>query len=156
MNLNLRKATKSDLQKTFDWVNNEKIRRFSINSQLVRFESHEKWFLEKIESSETAYYLLENETGDRLGSIRFDLHQKNGKINYLLDPKYHGMGLGSCLLKYGIIQLEKDYPSICTVYGWVFKSNIASIKIFEKLQFRIGEQTNDMLRFEYQMKRNED
>lgn len=156
MKINLRRATKSDLQTTFKWVNHEAVRKFSMNSQPVSFDSHSAWFLEKITSQETAYYILENAGKVALGSIRFDLEGEIAKINYLVDPEYHGMGLGNVLLKEGMAVLKKEVSSIQSVYGWVFQTNIASVKIFEKLKFQLTEAKDGLLKFEYQMENHED
>ena len=37
---------------------------------------------------------------------------------------------------------------ISKIYGFVFKENIASIRIFEKLDFQITHETNTELKFE--------
>lgn len=156
MKLQLRRATKSDLQTTFKWVNHEAVRKFSMNTQTVSFDSHSVWFSQKVTSSDTAYYILENADKVALGSIRFDLEGDTGKINYLVDPEYHGMGLGNVLLKRGMAALKKEVSSIQYVYGWVFQTNIASVKIFEKLKFQLTEAKGGLLKFEYQMENHED
>lgn len=155
MEVKLRRASLSDLQKTFEWVNHETTRKYSINTQAVSFNFHKDWFLEKINSKKTAFYILENNAKVALGSIRFDLHDNMGKINYLIDPQYHGLGLGSMLLQKGIVVLKEEVPKVQSVYGWVFQSNVASVKIFKKLEFRVVEQKNDLLKFEYQISNHE-
>lgn len=151
MTVNLRRASQSDLQITFKWVNHEAVRRFSINTQAVDFDSHSDWFLQKIKSQETAYYILDSAAKVALGSIRFDLQENTGKINYLIDPDHHGMGLGSIILKKGIDILKKEIPEVQSVHGWVFQSNVASIKIFKKLGFQLVGEKDSMLKFEYQI-----
>jgi len=155
MKVNLRRAFLSDLQTTFKWVNHEAVRRFSLNTQAVSFDSHNEWFSEKIKSEETAFYILENSDKAALGSIRFDLHENTGKINYLVDPQYHGMGLAMILVKKGIAALKEEVPEVRSVYGWVFQSNVASVKIFEKLEFRLVKEKDSMLKFEYQISNHE-
>jgi UDP-2,4-diacetamido-2,4,6-trideoxy-beta-L-altropyranose hydrolase len=156
MKVKIRRVVKSDIHTTFKWVNHDVIRKFSINTQTVNFHSHRNWFSKKIQSKDTAYFILESADKIALGSIRFDFNNGTGKINYLVDPQYHGMGLGSILLKEGLTVLRKEFSEIKSVYGWVFQANIASVKIFEKLKFQLTEQKNGMLKFEYQIGTHED
>lgn len=139
----LRSANSSDSQITFEWANNMDIRKFSFNNDSLLWDDHIRWFNEKINSSNCAYYILELEE-QSVGSIRFDLENSSAKINYLVDPKFTGKGLGTKILKEGITKLRSDKPLINLVYGFVFKNNLPSIKIFEKLGFqKVLENGND-------------
>ena len=124
---------------TFSWVNDPLIRKHSINKSKISFSDHFHWLSEKIHDIDSEYYLLEI-NGKPIGSIRFDeLQSKNSKINYLIDPSFFGNGYGKYILKEGIKKLKDRFPEIQSVYGVVFKQNIASMKIFEKLNFEICE-----------------
>jgi len=154
MILRLRRASEADIEITFAWVNNEIVRKFSVNKKKISFNSHRDWFTKRINSKETAYYILEEIDGEALGSIRFDIDDDEARINYLIDPKRHGIGLGKFIVKQGIDAIKKEFPEAQAVYGWVFKSNIASIKIFQKLEFRLVEEKNSMFKFQYHMPGN--
>jgi len=131
----LRKAKIKDLKVTYKWLNNPVIREFSFSKSIVEFDDHYNWFINKLESNDTEYYILEKE-GNQIGSIRIDyIMSNNGKINYLIDPSHTGKGMGGLLLKEALSKIKKDYPKLKSVYGIVFKRNIASIKIFMKLGF---------------------
>ena len=71
--------------------------------------------------------------------IRFNINEDKAIISYLLEPKYHGMGLGQTILTKGLKILqeeyEKGYFSFKNVIGCVKQENIASIKAFERLGF---------------------
>lgn len=144
----LRYVQTSDFQTTFGWVNDPAIRKYSFNKKQVSLREHANWFFTTLENPNIDYYLFEVQ-GTSAGSIRFDVEEdKIAKINYLLDPNFMGKGLGSDLLKEGINFLKKNRPTIIKVYGHVFKENIGSVKIFEKLSFHKVSEDASELKFE--------
>ena len=79
-----------------------------------------------------------------VGSIRFDLKEGEAIISYLLDPMYHGRGFGQLILRKGIEWLlmvnKPDFTPIHFLCGEVMKTNIPSVKAFERLGFVKKEQ----------------
>jgi RimJ/RimL family protein N-acetyltransferase len=143
----LRIADLKDIDITFEWVNNYKIREYSINRSEVTREEHNAWFKKKIQNTKCKYYIL---TCDNIpvGSIRFDIDAKNdAQISYLIDPKYQGKKLGNYILKNGIKKLCSENKPIDKVYGYVMKENLASVKAFEKLNFNTVDSENQLLKF---------
>ena len=144
----LRKAQVSDLETTYGWVNNPEVRKYSFNKKQVSLKEHANWFFTALENINSEYYLFEVQ-GTSAGSIRFDIEKDEvGKINYLLDPNFTGKGLGIFMLKEGINFLQENRPSVTKVYGHVFKENIGSVKIFEKLFFQEVSNDSSELKFE--------
>lgn len=134
--LTLRVADQNDVDVTFLWANNPKVRAFSFNQNEIVFDDHQKWFLNKVNSQECYYFLFERDK-IAIGSIRFDLKFDEAIISYLIDPNYFGCGFGSALLERGIEQLiDLKDNRISKVVGFVIETNIPSIKAFEKLDFK--------------------
>jgi RimJ/RimL family protein N-acetyltransferase len=121
----------------------------SYNSEKILFEEHKKWFDKVLESNLIFTYILEID-GKPIGNIRFNNDSSNltTKISYLIDPAYHGMGLGTEILKLGIIKYREENSGSRTFYGYVLKNNYASIRIFEKLQFKKISENESELKFE--------
>ena len=143
--VNLRKATVNDVEITYNWVNCPEIRRFSFNKNFVHFEEHKSWFLNKINSPLTYYYIVEY-NNDSIGSVRVDFEGKTAKISYLIDKKYHGKGLGSLTL----LKLEDELQKIKEIEfltGDVLKENVSSIKIFNKLNYNRLEDSDLYYKF---------
>ncbi len=145
-NFKLRVATASDLELTFLWASDHKIRQFSFNKSVITKQCHTAWFNNKLQDENCHYLILEDAIGNSLGSIRLDVSNKEGLISYLLDTSYHGKGFGKL-----IMQLLEDYAiqkelDICVLVGYVMKENISSIKIFEKLGYT-GVEENNILKF---------
>jgi RimJ/RimL family protein N-acetyltransferase len=135
--LKLRKANALDMDITYSWATNPKIRAYAFNQNEIRFTDHQNWFLNKINDA-TCYYFLLEESENPIGSIRFDIKNKEAIISYLIDPKYHGNGLGVYLLEKGIAAfLNFKENKGLELIGFVLDSNIASVKAFEKLNFDI-------------------
>ena len=149
--LKLRSAKLSDKEKTFEWANNPFIRKFSYNNDPIPLDKHLKWFKEKLNSNHCAYYILEIDE-NAIGSIRFDIENTTAKINYLIDPEFTGKGLGTRILREGIDRLRLEKPFVNIIYGFVIKENLASIKIFENLGFKLVLENDNDLKFEREIK----
>lgn len=144
----IRLADLVDADLTFKWANIPGVRAFSFNKDKITYKEHINWYFDKLQSSNCEYYILEIK-GNPAGSIRFDIEDNHtAKINYLLDPNFTGKGLGTYLLDSGLQFLNKNRSSIRRVYGFVLKENLASIRIFEKLSFKIVLEDNSELKFE--------
>jgi len=84
---NLRKAVKSDVLITFDWVNDSSVRAFSFNKDKVLIENHQMWFFNKIQSKD-CLYLIAYDRNLPIGSIRFDINDSIATLSYLIDPNF--------------------------------------------------------------------
>jgi RimJ/RimL family protein N-acetyltransferase len=132
-NIILRQATEEDKVITFEWANNSSIREYSVNKNTIKYEDHLTWFLNKIKSDNCLYLIAEIDKTP-IGSIRFDIEESSALISYLLDPKYHGKGIGRILLFEGVKRLLQN-STIKKISGMVFKDNIASMKAFSNLGY---------------------
>lgn len=132
----LRRANNTDFTVTFAWANNEIIRRFAFNQQRIGIEEHSTWFINKINNPSCFYYIARH-NNNPIGSIRFDILDREALISYLIDPLYHGKSFGKVILKKGIEVFLKDSSEqiVNVIVGKVFKENIQSIKAFESLGF---------------------
>lgn len=146
----LRKATYHDEIITYQWAINPVVRAFSFTDHTISKEEHTVWFHNKLLDSKTLYLIAELDNCI-VGSIRFELKGKEALINYLIDPKYHGKGLGQIILIHGleyIMDLKKNTYNVKKVVGYVMKTNIPSIKVFERLGFTKFEEAD---RFNYEI-----
>ena len=132
----LRKADASDLMKTYDWASNPDLRKFFFNKKVISFQEHSQWFFRIIKSSNCFYYIGELDQVP-FGFIRFNIENETAKISYLIDPAYHGKGLGVILLNKGLKSFLQNYPKISWVVGEVLFGNFPSIKLFERLGYNM-------------------
>ena len=132
----IRLAGIDDLQTYFNWVNDEEVRKNSLNSNKVDFDVHKKWFLEKINSNQSFLLVLEK-NNNPIGQIRFDNYEQKTSIDYSISSYHRKKGLGEILLKLGTDFYIKNRLNnkINIITAEVKKTNLASIRIFEKNGF---------------------
>jgi len=134
LNVHFRLATIDDTELYFKWANEKSTRQQSFNSEPIPFQQHCNWFIAKLNSDACKLYIMEYQ-GTPVGQIRFDIKNKNAKISYALDVNYRGKGLGRLLLKGGVRRMKKDLPQITQIVGYVKPENLASVNVFQKLNF---------------------
>lgn len=138
--IQIRKAQASDMMTYFQWANDPSVRQNAINQEQIKLSDHKGWFENRLSSSDTYMYILEQD-GEPVGQVRFDKKDTDAIISYSLDNKFRGKGLGKKTLNLGIEAFEKeDSPDISRLVGWVKLSNPASNKIFHKIEFSIEEE----------------
>ena len=129
-----KRAVESDCKQLFDWTNEEEVRRNSFNSNEITFEEHKKWFKNKLDSDTCFLYLFYmNESP--VGQVRVDIVDEEGIISYSIDKKYRGKGLAIEMLKLLETEIYIQNINVKNLIGFVKIENIASQKIFEKLQY---------------------
>jgi UDP-2,4-diacetamido-2,4,6-trideoxy-beta-L-altropyranose hydrolase len=147
--INLRKATINDLDLTYKWASNPELRRFSFQQHKIKKQEHASWFKNKI-TNKNCYFFIFDYKDNSIGSIRFDIKEREATISFLLDLEYQGQGFGQIILKKGIellIENITEHKLIQLISGEVMKNNFASIKSFERLGFVKTEQ-DDKFKFE--------
>lgn len=149
----LKRASEMETHLTFSWVNNPLIRAFSFNRNKITFDDHKKWFLGKLNDKNCKYFILQRGSHS-IGSIRVDFNKtcSEGIVSYLIDPEEHGKGYGSLILKLleELIITEKTNSSI-VLAGLVQIKNKASIRIFEKLNYKSSIESHGILKFQKQL-----
>jgi RimJ/RimL family protein N-acetyltransferase len=132
--LNLECITESDLQTTYQWAIDKKVRQFAFSKDEISLENHSKWFFQKLNNPDCVYLLLKKES-QSIGSIRFDINQGIAIISYLVDPRFHGFGYGTKLLWLGEEYVKENRKDVIALKGVVMNENILSLKLFEKLGY---------------------
>lgn len=129
-NLVFRRAEKSDVFTYFDWANDESVRKNAFNSEKIEFNSHEKWFNEKINSSSSL--LLVALLNDKpIGQIRFDqVSDSTYEVDVSIDNSIRGQGLGVDIIRGGTDAMIKHNSSIQRIVAKIKKNNAASRKAF--------------------------
>lgn len=133
--ISLQKVSPKDLEITYEWAVNPEVRKFSFNKEKIKFEDHKIWFLEKLEDKNCFFYIAYFGS-QKVGSFRLDIKNNEGLISFLLDPSFHGFGLGLELLNVGVETVIKEIETNLTLIGLVMRENKASMALFEKLNFQ--------------------
>lgn len=136
----LKKAECEHMRLLFEWANDEAVRDNSFNTQRIDYESHQKWFSEKINSNESVIYIYcYNEVPT--GQVRVDVEDDYGLISYSVDSKYRSQGHGRMILLLLEAIIKESFPRVKYLCAKVKKTNIASQKRFEQFLYRKKERT---------------
>lgn len=135
VNFSYRVATEEDVMLYFNWANDSMVRQNAISTEPIQLEGHKKWFASRIKRPSTVMYVFEIESTP-FGQVRFDIEDAKAFIDYSIDEKFRGKGLGVKMLKSSIVALKKENRTdFAKIVGVVKKSNIPSTKVFERLGF---------------------
>src|SRR5690606_9855241 len=99
--INLRLAKIEDAELTYEWASDPHIRKYSFSKEKISWQNHQHWFGQKINDVNCLYFIAEI-GNDPIGSVRFDIYNKEALISYLVDRNQHGRGLGRIILAEGI------------------------------------------------------
>lgn len=135
MKFHLRKASYDDCNRLFDWANDELVRKNSFNTGAIIYEDHKKWFENKIDNINSIIFIaMINDI--LIGQIRIDIDGDIGIIDYSIDYKYRGKGLGTQVLETIKEVVKSDYKHIKKLLGKVKHDNYSSQRAFRNAEFK--------------------
>lgn len=136
--INIRKAIDEDVHDLYQWRNDELTRTMSRNNKKISFPDHQKWFNDTLANNSRIIYIAEIDSFS-IGVVRFDKIKKSlYEVNIDINPKSRGKNFGMKVTALGILELEKD-KNAKAIFSTVKKVNIPSLKLFERLGFRMTE-----------------
>jgi RimJ/RimL family protein N-acetyltransferase len=142
----LKKAEEKDVDLLFNWISDPVVRKQSLSAEKISYEDHVRWFLKKMNDSNCYLYIVYiNDLP--IGMIRFDVDAAKTTISYLLDKAQRGKGIGTTLVTTGVKRFLDERAFQGIIYAIVKISNLASIKIFQKLGFEKESADKNLIRF---------
>ncbi len=136
MEINHRKADKKDLDLYFDWANDIDTRNNSFKSQLIDYQSHTNWFLNKIIDRNALLLVFENEKPIPVGQVRIEKKSNENIIGISIDKNFRGLGLSVPMLNIASQKFFQDFHEK-EIHAYIKKKNIASLNSFKKAGFQI-------------------
>lgn len=147
--LQIRPATKKDSNMILEWRNHEEVRRYSFNSEMIKWSQHKKWFTELLADS-NRNILITEEKKEPAGVLRFDINNYTANISIFLKPGKSGRNLGRRTLLVGEEWIKNHHPKIKLLKASVAKDNYASHGMFVAAGFQ-----EDYLNFKKELKTEE-
>lgn len=141
----LKKVKQEDIKLLFKWVNDAEVRKNALNTDLIEWENHFKWFTNKLSNSKSKIFIFENEN-TKIGQIRIDKVDKDRwVIDYSIDKDHRGKGYGF-LMTNALLRRYNNFKFLAIVRS----ENIPSQKVFEKLKFsRKFHQEDGIIKYYY-------
>jgi UDP-2,4-diacetamido-2,4,6-trideoxy-beta-L-altropyranose hydrolase len=131
--VNYRKAEDRDMMQVFEWANDPLSRANSYFSEPIALETHKTWFSKKLKDKNSVIYIAEFENKPA-GMIRYDIGEENAVVGILIGKSFRGKGLASDFLR----DTAKLYfnESQKPILAYIKKENVASVKSFEKADYK--------------------
>lgn len=134
--IEIKQAGKDNSKNIFEWRNNKNIRDVSINSALISWEDHQKWFDAVLadKNRELVIGVTGNET---VGVVRFDMVNDEAEVSIYLIPGCGFAGQGRNLLMSAERWLKAKRPDIKSIFASVLSENEASKNLFHGSNYHI-------------------
>ena len=139
--INIIPADSSHCKMILDWKNDITSRKNSLNSEIIPFENHKKWYNNYLKKN-PLQLLICKLNNDCIGMVRFDkIYDKESYlVSINLNPIFRGKKLSTLSLKNAIDFIIKQHD--CKyIYAEIKPTNIGSIKCFEKNNFTLFQNT---------------
>jgi UDP-2,4-diacetamido-2,4,6-trideoxy-beta-L-altropyranose hydrolase len=128
-----------DKELIYHWSNDIITRESSFNSKSITLDEHSEWFKKKIIALNSWYFICEID-GMPAAIIRFDIDTNETTIGINIAPNFRGKGLASLFLTESSLLYFKKNSNV--LLAFIKKSNIPSIKSFEKAGFLLDSETS--------------
>lgn len=133
--LRVRKAEMSDVESTYQWRNDVRVRRHCLNTEPFEFESHKDWYQSSLSNPDVVTYIVQD-VDEPVGVVRFTIEGLAATIDIYIDPNQHGKGYGFKGLRKAISQFKSQHSdNVSTLLATVVVGNTVSEKLFEKSGF---------------------
>ena len=136
--LGLRLAIKEDCDLLFEWANDEECRRNSFSQEKIKYDTHVKWFRNRLQDTESNLFLVVEDTR-KVGMLRLDYNQNKAVISYSVAKTERRKGYGKKILQLAEVYVKENKKEIESLVGEVKKDNLTSMHRFEELEYEKEE-----------------
>ncbi len=142
-------ATINDMKAVFDLSNDELVRKNSFNQEEISWENHQTWYKNKLQDDNCLFFLIKNSSNNLISQVRFDkIASDKGIISISVSSKFRNKGYGVKILKLLSEKILKE-NAIKQIDAYIKKENVASTIIFEKAGYKLVEESQEKVRYEY-------
>lgn len=139
--MKVREATIQDAESIFHWRNDPVSKKAFVNNTSVQWDEHLSWFTEKLASSQSHIFIIED-VNEKLGVCRFDRISKYNNVfdvSLNTNPNIRGNGLGKDILKsaLNLFTSKVDNKKSIELTAKIRRENKASKHVFMKNGFNL-------------------
>ncbi len=132
LNLFLFEAKFDDCDHFYELANDIDVRNVSFNQNSIDYQTHIKWYTEKLNSINDKLFILKYEN-NFVGQIRFEIKNDHAIVSISILKKYRGLGYGSIILNKGCREFWKFFN--LDLIAYVKSDNTNSYNLFIKNRF---------------------
>ena len=132
----VRPANDEDSKDVWEWRNDPLTRNMSLNSRFVEWDDHRKWFSASINLRNRILLICENDFGEKISIVRFDISQSEALTSINLNPNQRGKGLAKNCLIQSINYFSERNLKIKKLNAEIKEENIPSQKAFLEAGFK--------------------
>jgi L-amino acid N-acyltransferase YncA len=135
-----RQANIGDVKILYEWANEEVSRQNSFSSDPISYESHCRWFEDKLASSQVFFYLYYIDDINLVGQVRIDKQIDNTAVISISVQKNHrAKGYGTMMINMAAEDFLKKNKTY-SLLAYIKKENAASLRSFTKAGFILKEE----------------
>lgn len=148
----LRPLAADDLPLTLAWRNREGVRQQFIYSDVLTFESHERWFHKYSEKTDDFVFVVQDlETGSLVGQVAiYDVDASTGRAEigrFVVAPEAAGQGKMRRAIA-ALLALASARLGLATAYLEVLEANTHAYRLYERLGFRETGRDGSLIKME--------
>ncbi|MGB7334916.1 MAG: UDP-2,4-diacetamido-2,4,6-trideoxy-beta-L-altropyranose hydrolase [Salaquimonas sp.] len=127
----LRPVEERDIKTVFDWQNEPGTRKYSLNPEPPKWESHQAWMHARLNVPTTHFHIIEH-GGNPAGFVRLDREgSRRYRISILVSQAFQKLGIAGITLE-RVSTLHREVEIAATV----LPGNSASVALFSKAGYR--------------------
>jgi UDP-2,4-diacetamido-2,4,6-trideoxy-beta-L-altropyranose hydrolase len=134
--IDIRAARQDDSRNLYEWRNHPSVRAGSRNSELITWESHERWFA-SVTNAPDRLLLLGHQSGVPLGVVRFDIQGTEAEVSIYRVPGCLLPGRGKNLLKRAEHWISAHRPDVLTIRAHILEANERSRNLFSEAGYKL-------------------
>lgn len=134
--IQIREGTLAECKFVYTLSRDKLVRDNSFDQSEIDMESHIEWYNNLLVDPNRHIFILSNEGVD-YGIVRFTKEKDYWVVGISIIPEFRGKGFAEKTLKSAIDYLDNESLGI---HAFIKKSNLASIRVFEKNDFVINQE----------------
>lgn len=139
----IRLAKTEDMKNVFDLSNDDTVRQNSIHTEKIEWETHVKWFENRLNNTNSPFYIIESLSEDFIGQVRIDKKDEN-IISISIKKDFRGKGLAPDIIRECSIKSKFN-----EIYAYIKSDNIPSQNAFIKAGYQYISSDGNYFKYKF-------